>query len=62
MPLSPHLTKPLTLTLQRAAETSGLSVRTLYNLIGSKKLESVTVGKRRLVIVESLEKLLLGRK
>jgi len=62
MPLTPHLTTPLTIALQRAAEASGLSVRTLYNLIGAGKLESVTVGRRRLVIVKSLEELLLGRK
>jgi excisionase family DNA binding protein len=51
----------ITLTLKDAAKESGLSVRTLYALIGQGKLRSTTVGRRRLVIARSLEDLLLEK-
>jgi excisionase family DNA binding protein len=51
----------ISLTMKVASETSGLSVRKLYDLIGEKKLQSVKVGRRRLVIARSLEELLLGK-
>lgn len=52
---------PLTMTLKNVCRESGLSIRMLYKLIAEKKLESTTVGRRRLVIVKSLEELLLGK-
>jgi len=51
----------ITLTLKDAAKESGLSIRTLYTLIGEGKLKSTTIGRRRLVIAKSLEELLLGK-
>ena len=51
----------ITCTLKAASEASGLSVRKLYDLIAQNKLKSVRVGRRRLVVVESLEQVLLGR-
>src|SRR5438046_1229848 len=56
-----YMNKTLTLTMRAAAEATGLSVRTLYNLIAQKKLQSVTVGRRRLIVAKSLEELLLGK-
>jgi excisionase family DNA binding protein len=53
--------KRLSGTLKQATEASGLSTRKLYDLIASGNLESTTVGRRRLIIWESLEKLLLRR-
>jgi excisionase family DNA binding protein len=50
----------LSMTLQRASEVSGLSVRKLYNLIAEKKLQSVTIGRRRLVRADSLRGLIYG--
>jgi excisionase family DNA binding protein len=50
---------PITLTLKRAAEESGLSVRTLYNIMGTGELPSVRVGGRRLIPARALEKFLL---
>jgi excisionase family DNA binding protein len=47
--------------MRAASDVSGLSVRTLYNLIGQKKLQSVTVGRRRLIVAKSLEECLLGK-
>jgi len=49
----------ITLTLRRAAEESGLSVRTLNYAIARGALESVTVGRRRLIPVRALEAFLL---
>lgn len=51
----------ISMTLKQASEASGLSVRKLYDLIGERQLQSVTVGRRRLVIAKSLEELLLGK-
>ena len=50
---------PITLTIKKAAEESGLSVRTLYNRIGSGELPSVLVGRRRLIPAKALEEFLL---
>ena len=55
------MTQKITLTMRAGSDVSGLSVRTLYNLIGQKKLQSVTVGRRRLIVAKSLEELLLGK-
>jgi excisionase family DNA binding protein len=51
----------LSMTMQQAHEATGLSVRKLYGLIAERKLKSVTVGRRRLIIARSLEELLLGK-
>jgi len=45
---------PIALTMKDASHESGLSVRTLYQLIGAGNLQSTTVGRRRLVLVKSL--------
>jgi excisionase family DNA binding protein len=48
------------LRINDAVAMSGLGRSTIYKLIDSEKLRSVKIGKRRLVIRESLESLLLG--
>ena len=50
--------KPLTMTIQKACEYSGLSKSTLYNCINARKLVVVKVGKRTLITTASLEALL----
>jgi hypothetical protein len=52
--------KKLTGTMKEATAASGLSRRHQYSLMGSGELASVKVGKRRLIVWESLEKLLLN--
>lgn len=47
----------LTATVQEAVAMTGLSKSGLYNLINRGELDSVTVGRRRLVKVDSLRKL-----
>jgi excisionase family DNA binding protein len=49
----------LALRINDAVAMSGLGRSTIYKLIDSEKLRSVKIGKRRLVIRESLESLLL---
>ena len=50
---------PITFTLKRASEESGLAIRTLYNKIGSGELPSIKIGKRRLIPARALEDFLL---
>lgn len=53
--------KKLTGTLRQATDATGLSTRKLYDLIASGDLATITVGRRRLIVWESLEKLLSGK-
>lgn len=48
----------LTATIKEACEITGLGKTTLYNLIATKRVESTTVGRRRLIRMDSLERLL----
>jgi excisionase family DNA binding protein len=50
----------ITVTMQKAAEESGLSLRTLQYAIAHEDLKSVKVGRRRLIPVEALRQFLLG--
>ena len=50
--------KPRTMTVQHACKYSGVCHSTIYNLIKAKKIESCTVGRRRLIVVSSLDRLL----
>jgi excisionase family DNA binding protein len=52
---------PITYTLQKAAEESGLSIRGLLYAIERGELESVKSGRRRLIPADSLREFLLGR-
>jgi excisionase family DNA binding protein len=47
----------LTVTLQQAAEITGLSIRQLYNLIDAGQISTTKVRKRRLIHYESLRRL-----
>ena len=49
---------PLTLTLHAARRLSGLGRTKLYQLMGDGRLESICVGRRRLIRYASLEALL----
>jgi excisionase family DNA binding protein len=49
----------ITITMRRASEESGLSIRTIQYAIARGKLRSVRVGKRRLIPVRALEDFLL---
>lgn len=51
--------KPLTTTIKGTTEATGLGVTKIYELIGEGKLETVKVGRRTLVKINSI-RLLLG--
>jgi excisionase family DNA binding protein len=51
----------ITYSLQKAAEESGLSQRTLQYAIERGELKSVRVGRRRLIPAGSLEQFLLRK-
>jgi excisionase family DNA binding protein len=48
----------LTCTIGEACEVTGLGRTTIYELIGTGRLRTTTVGRRRLVVVDSLLALL----
>lgn len=50
---------PITITVPTARRISGLGATTIWALIKRRKLETVSVGRRRLILYRSLEKLLL---
>jgi excisionase family DNA binding protein len=49
---------PITVTVPHARELSGLGNTKIWELISSGELQAVRVGRRRLVLYASLEKLL----
>jgi excisionase family DNA binding protein len=51
----------ITVTMKKATEESGLSMRTLQYAIARGELKSVTVGRRRLIPIDALRHFLLGR-
>jgi hypothetical protein len=53
-----HGEKPLTVTVATARKISGLGNTTIWGLIKREKLKSVCVGRRRLIVYSSLERLL----
>ena len=48
---------PLTVTVANAGTMSGLSVATLYRLIERGELDTIKIGRRRLVRVDSIKRL-----
>jgi hypothetical protein len=56
-----HGARPLSVTVAMARQISSLGNTTIWALIKSGKLESISVGRRRLIIYRSLERLLLPK-
>jgi excisionase family DNA binding protein len=50
--------RPITVTIPNAREISGLGNSTIWKLISEGRLDTVSVGRRRLILYDSLEKLL----
>ena len=59
--LQAEIAKPITLTVNRAAAVTGLGISTVWKLISEGKLETVSIGRRRLVRYTSIERLLAGK-
>ncbi len=53
--------KPLTVTIRRTRELTGLGNTKVWELIKQNKLKTVAVGRRRLVVYSSIEDLLTGK-
>lgn len=49
--------EPVTVTVDGAKKALGLGTTKIYELIGSGELETVTIGRRRLVKVSSIKAL-----
>jgi hypothetical protein len=52
--------EPISVTVNRAAEISGLGISTIWALIAAKRLDTTSVGRRRLVTYRSLKALCTG--
>ena len=50
--------RPISVTISTTRKITGLGNTTVWKLIAEKKLETVMVGRRRLVIYSSIERLL----
>jgi excisionase family DNA binding protein len=48
---------PVLVTVKEARALTGLGNTKLYELIGEKRLKSITVGRRRLVVFASIQDL-----
>jgi excisionase family DNA binding protein len=50
--------RPISVTVKTARELTGLGNTKIYQLIKDRKLKTVAVGRRRLIIYRSLEELI----
>jgi excisionase family DNA binding protein len=50
--------RPISVTISTTRKITGLGNTTVWKLIAEKKLETVMIGRRRLVIYSSIERLL----
>jgi excisionase family DNA binding protein len=57
-PAHRHGLAPKACTIREACHVTGLGKTSIYELINQGKLQSVAIGRRRLVLVESIEALL----
>ena len=62
VPGSIPFTQRLACTITEACEASGIGRTKLYELIGNGRLETTTIGRRRLVLVGSLLSLFAPRR
>ena len=50
--------EPITTTIGDFSRLTGLGRSTIYELLGERKLDSVKIGKRRLILLDSYRRLL----
>jgi excisionase family DNA binding protein len=58
MPKNIHVPERRALSVEEAARAVGISRATLYRLVQQKRLATVKIGSRRLVLVSALDDLL----
>jgi hypothetical protein len=51
------LIEPLALTIPDTSKAIGVGIGTIYNLINEKRLETISIGRRRLVVYQSIKDL-----
>lgn len=56
--MPPSNAQPITVTFPTARKLTGLGLTTLWKLAGEQRIETVRIGRRRLIIYRSLEALL----
>jgi excisionase family DNA binding protein len=56
------LMSPLTTSINDAAKALSLGRSSIYALINDGRLETIKIGRRRLIKIESIRQLLSGRK
>ena len=54
----PNASKPLAMSIKRAAATLDVSRTTIWRMIKTGKLQAVHVGRRHLVVASSIDRLL----
>jgi hypothetical protein len=54
--MAPQSLEPLTVTVPVALRLSGLGRTKLYEMIGKREIETVTIGSRRLIVLASLKR------
>ena len=52
--------KPVAATINDTCQITGLGRSKVYELIGEGRLKAITIGRRRLVLYESIEELIHG--
>jgi hypothetical protein len=50
--------EPLTLPVNEFARVSGLGISTIWSMVRNGQLESVAIGRRRLVVIESYRRMI----
>lgn len=56
--MQPNELKPITTTIGDFCRLTGLGRSKIYELLAEQKLDSIKVGKRRLILVESYHRLI----
>jgi hypothetical protein len=59
--MNDHPLDPVTVTVPKALQISGLGRTKLYELLGAGKVKSTTIGTRRLIDFASLKALLTSK-
>jgi excisionase family DNA binding protein len=54
--------QPITATVSDFSRLTGLGRSTIYALLGDRRLDSIKVGKRRLIVLDSYRRLIEGQR
>ena len=57
----PTLIEPIAIPIPQACNFIGVGRSTMYKLINTGEVETIAIGKRRLIVVESLKSLVASK-